>query len=191
MLKPNGGPTETHLPLAGSPAIDAGRSVGLTTDQRGSARPSNLTSVPNAAGGNGADIGAVEILAPPRGRCAGKRATITGTGRADEIRGTSRRDVIFGGGGRDIISGLGGNDLICGGGGGDLVEGGSGNDRLSGQKGQGPPLRGRRARPAQRRPGARHMRRRAGPRHGPFMLNPPGPQRALRSRPPLDAMLSS
>ena len=115
VLKPNGGPTETHLPLAGSPAIDAGRSVGLTTDQRGSARPSNLTSVPNAAGGNGADIGAVEILAPPRGRCAGKRATITGTGRGDEIRGTPRRDVIFGGGGRDIISGLGGNDLICGG----------------------------------------------------------------------------
>ena len=46
-----GGPTETMPPLPGSPAIDAGNSTLLTTDQRGYPRPV----------GPGADIGAVEF----------------------------------------------------------------------------------------------------------------------------------
>ena len=45
LLQNNGGPTQTHAPLAGSPAIDAGDILGcgdnlgelLTTDQRGAA----------------------------------------------------------------------------------------------------------------------------------------------------------
>ena len=59
-LQNNGGPTPTHALLPGSPAIDAGISGGLTTDQRGFARPYD-TLLPNAAGGDGADIGAVEM----------------------------------------------------------------------------------------------------------------------------------
>jgi hypothetical protein len=58
-LADNGGPTLTHLPLAGSPAIDAGTSTGAAaTDQRGFARPQ----------GEAVDIGAVEVgdaLPPP------------------------------------------------------------------------------------------------------------------------------
>ncbi|MCZ7649132.1 MAG: DUF11 domain-containing protein [Planctomycetota bacterium] len=58
MLTPlgdNGGPTATHLPQAGSPALDAGDNTaasgaGLTTDQRGLGRVSNLI----------VDLGAVE-----------------------------------------------------------------------------------------------------------------------------------
>ncbi|MGC3960617.1 MAG: choice-of-anchor Q domain-containing protein [Verrucomicrobiota bacterium] len=53
-LANNGGPTLTLLPLAGSPAIDAGVSsaaAGLVIDQRGLARVS----------GSAADIGAVEV----------------------------------------------------------------------------------------------------------------------------------
>jgi hypothetical protein len=46
-----GGPTQTMPPLAGSPAIDAGGNVSLTTDQRGLPRLS----------GSAVDIGAVEI----------------------------------------------------------------------------------------------------------------------------------
>ncbi|MFZ1640435.1 MAG: Calx-beta domain-containing protein [Candidatus Contendobacter sp.] len=53
-LANNGGPTQTHLPVAGGPVIDAGDNAlipaGVTTDQRGVARIQNGT----------VDIGAVE-----------------------------------------------------------------------------------------------------------------------------------
>jgi CSLREA domain-containing protein len=49
-----------HLPQPNSPVIDKGRSFGLTTDQRFRIRPINIASIPNAVGGDGADIGAVE-----------------------------------------------------------------------------------------------------------------------------------
>ncbi|MDJ0865887.1 MAG: choice-of-anchor Q domain-containing protein [Myxococcota bacterium] len=61
-LADNGGPTLTHLPLAGSPAIDAGVANGCAaTDQRGVARPQD-------GDGNGSavcDRGAVELLPEP------------------------------------------------------------------------------------------------------------------------------
>jgi len=63
-LQDNGGPTYTMTPLPGSPAIDAGNSSGLTTDQRGWQRPYDFLGIPNAAGGDGSDIGAVEISPP-------------------------------------------------------------------------------------------------------------------------------
>ncbi len=56
----NGGRTQTLALLPGSPAIDAGNSI-LTTDQRGFPRPVDFPSIPNAAGGNGSDIGAFEV----------------------------------------------------------------------------------------------------------------------------------
>lgn len=61
-LANNGGPTTTHAPIAGSPAVDKGSEATppLTTDQRGSPRPYDNPSVPNAPGGNGSDIGAFE-----------------------------------------------------------------------------------------------------------------------------------
>jgi hypothetical protein len=67
-LANNGGPTQTLLPLSGSPLIDAipaaacqsGPAAGITTDQRGVSRPQGV----------GCDIGAVEvavaILVQPR-----------------------------------------------------------------------------------------------------------------------------
>lgn len=61
-LQDNGGPTRTRAPLAGSPVIDAGKAAaGATTDQRGLIRPSDIDSIADAAGGDGSDIGAVEI----------------------------------------------------------------------------------------------------------------------------------
>jgi len=60
-LADNGGPTETRLPLEGSPLIDAIPNADcdamLTTDQRGLPRP-------GAAGGS-CDIGSVELQAAP------------------------------------------------------------------------------------------------------------------------------
>ena len=66
-LADNGGPTETHALLAGSPAIDAGLEVctdpeglaALTTDQRGVARPMDGDGEGTAA----CDIGAYEVEA--------------------------------------------------------------------------------------------------------------------------------
>lgn len=52
-LADNGGPTLTHLPLATSPAIDAGGGNCATIDQRDLARPQGSTC----------DIGAVEMIA--------------------------------------------------------------------------------------------------------------------------------
>lgn len=59
-LASNGGATPTHALNLGSPAIDAGKSFGATTDQRGSVRPVNNPNVVNATGGDGSDIGAFE-----------------------------------------------------------------------------------------------------------------------------------
>jgi hypothetical protein len=59
-LSDNGGPTFTMSPLPGSPAIDAGFTDGFTTDQRGFARPI-LQGGPLPPGGDGGDIGAVEV----------------------------------------------------------------------------------------------------------------------------------
>jgi fibronectin-binding autotransporter adhesin len=59
-LGSNGGPTKTCALLAGSAAINRGKSFGLTTDQRGQARPYNLSGYTFANGGDGSDIGAYE-----------------------------------------------------------------------------------------------------------------------------------
>lgn len=63
-LQSNGGPTPTMALRSNSPAIDKGKSLGLTTDQRGAPRPSDYGSVTNAVGGDGSDIGAIELGSP-------------------------------------------------------------------------------------------------------------------------------
>jgi hypothetical protein len=63
-------PTQTIALQTGSPAIDKGTNVSLigtlTTDQRGAGYPRKFdnTSIPNATGGNGTDIGAFERQGP-------------------------------------------------------------------------------------------------------------------------------
>lgn len=62
-LKPladNGGPTKTMALKASSPAIDAGISSGLTTDQRGQPRPFNFPGIHEAPASDNSDIGAFE-----------------------------------------------------------------------------------------------------------------------------------
>jgi hypothetical protein len=62
-LANNGGPTKTMLPSGKSPVIDHGHnSLGLAVDQRGRRRTVD-TSRPNPRGGDGTDIGAVELTA--------------------------------------------------------------------------------------------------------------------------------
>jgi hypothetical protein len=59
-MQDNGGPTDTMALLNGSPALDRGHSFGLAAEQRG--EPRLIDAVfPNAAGGDGADVGAFEV----------------------------------------------------------------------------------------------------------------------------------
>lgn len=56
-----GGGLMTQATIPGSSAIDKGAAhTGITTDQRGAARPVDNSSVPNAPTGNASDIGAFE-----------------------------------------------------------------------------------------------------------------------------------
>jgi hypothetical protein len=64
-LANNGGLTKTLALLSGSPAIEAGNTVGETTDQRGLLRPSDVAAVPTKAGSDGSDIGAFEVQGQP------------------------------------------------------------------------------------------------------------------------------
>jgi CSLREA domain-containing protein len=72
-LQDNGGPTFTHAPAFNSPALDKGKNLAqdssnnaITTDQRGNPRPVRYDpSIIEPTGGDGSDIGAVELTAAP------------------------------------------------------------------------------------------------------------------------------
>jgi hypothetical protein len=78
-LQDNGGPTRTHAPLAGSPAIDLvppgvnGCGATLTTDQRGLPRPA----------GTGCDAGAVEVQPTSTGGTGGEDGGSRRLGRGE------------------------------------------------------------------------------------------------------------
>lgn len=85
-----GGPTQTHQlqvsPVV-SPAIDAGNSFGLTTDQRGQMRTIDHPSAPFALVGDNTDIGAFEALAP-------LSATVSISGRVTTAQGNGIRNAF-------------------------------------------------------------------------------------------------
>lgn len=85
-LADNGGPTPTHLPATGSPAIDTGvDGLGdLDTDQRGAAR----------VAGDGPDSGAVEVV--PAAVDGGDRAGNDGGAPAAPARATTRQPTYTG-----------------------------------------------------------------------------------------------
>ena len=62
-LQNNGGHTDTRAPAAVSPAIDKGK-TSFHIDQRQRQAPYDNPSIPNAAGGDGSDIGAIERVNP-------------------------------------------------------------------------------------------------------------------------------
>lgn len=65
VFRDNGGATLTRAVLTRSPAIDRGNSPAVITDQGGEVRPYDNALIPNAASGNGADIGAFERTFSP------------------------------------------------------------------------------------------------------------------------------
>lgn len=61
-FRDNGGPTNTMMPETGSPLVDQGKTTSETlNDQRGRSRLVDDPDIPDAPGGDGADIGAVEL----------------------------------------------------------------------------------------------------------------------------------
>jgi hypothetical protein len=82
-LQDNGGPTHTMLPAGTSPVIDQGHAPkDLQTDHRGDQRTVDVAGIPNPPGGDGTDIGAVElpassVVVPPAPQ-AGFSASIRG-----------------------------------------------------------------------------------------------------------------
>jgi hypothetical protein len=82
-LANNGGPTATIALQPASPAIDAGSNTGVTDpthDQRGLTRPVEFSGIPNAAGGNGTDIGPFEVQLACAGQAAPSTACPSGGG---------------------------------------------------------------------------------------------------------------
>ena len=132
-LADNGGSTDTHALLAGSPAID--RVTGVVSedevvDQRGEVRPMGVAK----------DSGAFEASVSSA-MCNGLLVDVNiasggvPTSGDDVILGTSGADVIDGLGGDDTICGEGGDDMILTGDGDDWVDGGPGADTILGQDG--------------------------------------------------------
>jgi CSLREA domain-containing protein len=115
-LADNGGPTETHALLAGSPAIDAGPPDAPPTDQRGAPR--------------NPDIGAYELVL-----CGAVVVNRIGSGGDDDLTGTEGPDAFLMLAGNDTATGLGGNDAFCGGDGNDSAAGGAGDDTAQGDAG--------------------------------------------------------
>jgi predicted outer membrane repeat protein len=88
VLKDNGGPTFTQALLSGSAAINKGNSGGLTTDQRGFARPVYVQGTAFPAGGDGSDIGAYEVQADQLSGCSTISRVVTT--KLDNVAGSLR-----------------------------------------------------------------------------------------------------
>lgn len=129
-LANNGGPTQTHALLAGSPAIDIVPLVSCTvsTDQRGVARPQ----------GAACDGGSFEHPHTLPVECAGNindYNIIQGTNGNDNLNGSSGKDLIFAYGGDDKVDASNGDDCIVAGPGDDKLDGSNGNDVVFGNEG--------------------------------------------------------
>jgi CSLREA domain-containing protein len=118
-LADNGGPTQTHALLAGSPALDSAGPGCPPSDQRGAPRTGTC------------DRGAYELAF-----CLDAVVNRVGTEGKDALRGTAGPDGFLGLGGNDRLRGLGGGDRVCAGAGKDTAAGGPGNDRLLGEQGR-------------------------------------------------------
>jgi hypothetical protein len=77
VLRDNGGPTPTHELSADSAALDRGNAFGSDVDQRGLPRPSDFPAISNTEGGDGSDIGAFELQAPPPAPASGGPVIVT------------------------------------------------------------------------------------------------------------------
>ena len=134
-LADNGGPTDTHALVPGSPAIDAGPPDAPPTDQRGVPRSSDIGAYEYATCGGRWSTGsaprATTSSPAPRPPTASSPWAAT-----TSSRDSPARTRLCGGNGKDSLKGGKGNDKLNGGKGKDKLNGGKGKDRLSGGKGK-------------------------------------------------------
>ncbi len=91
-LADNGGPTPTMLPRPGSPAIDKGFAGDLGADQRGLPRV-DFKAIGNAAGGDGADVGAAEVQDETAPALNAKRPKVNRKQRSVKLRFKAKDDA--------------------------------------------------------------------------------------------------
>ncbi|MDQ4005302.1 MAG: CSLREA domain-containing protein [Actinomycetota bacterium] len=126
-LADNGGPTQTHMLLPGSPALDKGSTERAANEV--ACEPTDQRGVPRPQGG-GCDVGAYEL-----GSCLGVTINRVGTDGSDALTGTDANDGVLAKGGKDTVSALDGDDALCLGGGNDKASAGDGNDQVLGETG--------------------------------------------------------
>ena len=140
--QPHGDPSSINqnfiLEDASGLAVDAAH-IYWTNSVIGTIGRASISGDPNSINrlfitGSGAATG---VAVDARGAsCAGREATIVGTGRSDKLRGTRGDDVVAAMGGDDTVVGRGGDDLVCGAGGDDRLSGEGGDDTLRGGGGE-------------------------------------------------------
>lgn len=102
-LQDNGGATDTKAPGPNSPAVDQGKaSPGLSRDERRRSRPYDNPDKDNVAGGDGSDIGAVELM---------PRQTFTVTNESDHDNGSLRDCLTLAAPGDSIVFASGVADI--------------------------------------------------------------------------------
>ncbi|MGB3654589.1 MAG: choice-of-anchor Q domain-containing protein [Rivularia sp. (in: cyanobacteria)] len=128
-LKDNGGATQTHALLEGSPAIDAGNNDLIAQE---------VSNLDGRVVGDAVDIGAFEykpIIDDVEDNNSSNPTLTPLTDGKDRFRGTATDDNISSGAGNDFLKGGAGNDVLDAGADNDRVYGGVGEDTISGGTG--------------------------------------------------------
>ena len=143
----NGGPTQTHALITGSPAVNGADTCGLATDQRSEPRndgdcdigayEGSVTSEDPCDDPGISERASDECIVYVDGRRQpGLQRCIGTNGRDTIIAPKKAGNIIVGLGGDDLLRGQPGNDILCGGPGDDILIGALGDDTLSGGEGK-------------------------------------------------------
>jgi uncharacterized repeat protein (TIGR01451 family) len=123
----------------GTIGVGTGATVPVVTITATPTRPGQITNsasvrsrVRDPRGGNDLDTESTRVLPLQVATCAGRPATLLGTGGADRLVGTRGDDVVLARGGADVIHTFSGRDLVCAGRGRDVVRAGIWADRVFG-----------------------------------------------------------
>lgn len=93
------------------------------------------SSVPDPRPANDIATESTRVLPVRVATCAGRPATVLGTGEADQLVGTRGNDVVLARRGADVIRTFAGHDIVCAGRGADVVRSGIWADRVFGNAG--------------------------------------------------------